>query len=68
MVAKGLKKGDIFVDGGRKYQVVSVNADGSYVSTTDIKEKESKSEKATSGEKKAKPEKVVSGDGKEEKE
>lgn len=42
MVKKGLKKGDIFTDGGRKYQVVSVNKDGTYVSTTKITEEKKK--------------------------
>lgn len=32
MVNKGLKKGDVFEDGGLYYEVQSVNKDGSYVS------------------------------------
>ena len=43
MVKKGLKKGDVFTDGGRKYQVVSVNKDGTYVSTTKITKEKGKS-------------------------
>ena len=33
MVSKGLKPGDIFTDHGRKYKVLSVNSDGTYVSS-----------------------------------
>ena len=33
MVSKGLKAGDIFTDHGRKYKVLSVNSDGTYVSS-----------------------------------
>ena len=33
MVSKGLKPGDIFTDNGRKYKVLSVNSDGTYVSS-----------------------------------
>lgn len=33
MVKRGMKKGDKFEDGGLTYVVLSVNADGSYVST-----------------------------------
>ena len=33
MVSKGLKPGDIFTDLGRKYKVLSVNSDGTYVSS-----------------------------------
>ena len=33
MVSKGLKHGDIFTDHGRKYKVLSVNSDGTYVSS-----------------------------------
>ena len=33
MISKGLKAGDIFTDHGRKYKVLSVNSDGSYVSS-----------------------------------
>ncbi len=32
MVAKNLKKGDVFEDGGLYYEVQSVNKDGSYIS------------------------------------
>ena len=31
MISKGLKAGDIFTDHGRKYKVLSVNSDGTYV-------------------------------------
>ena len=33
MISKGLKAGDIFTDHGRKYKVLSVNSDGTYVSS-----------------------------------
>ena len=33
MISKGLKAGDIFTDNGRKYKVLSVNPDGTYVSS-----------------------------------
>ena len=33
MISKGLKPGDIFTDHGRKYKVLSVNSDGTYVSS-----------------------------------
>ena len=33
MISKGLKAGDIFTDNGRKYKVLSVNSDGTYVSS-----------------------------------
>ena len=33
MISKGLKPGDIFTDQGRKYKVLSVNSDGTYVSS-----------------------------------
>ena len=33
MISKGLKAGDIFTDYGRKYKVLSVNSDGTYVSS-----------------------------------
>ena len=33
MISKGLKAGDIFTDHGRKYKVLSVNPDGTYVSS-----------------------------------
>lgn len=33
MISKGLKVGDIFTDHGRKYKVLSVNSDGTYVSS-----------------------------------
>ena len=33
MVSKGLRPGDIFTDHGRKYKVLSVNSDGTYVSS-----------------------------------
>ena len=33
MVSKGLKRGHIFTDHGRKYKVLSVNSDGTYVSS-----------------------------------
>ena len=33
MISKGLKDGDIFTDNGRKYKVLSVNSDGTYVSS-----------------------------------
>lgn len=33
MISKGLKSGDIFTDHGRKYKVLSVNSDGTYVSS-----------------------------------
>lgn len=32
LVAKGLKAGDTFEDGGRKLKVLSVNPDGTYIS------------------------------------
>ena len=38
MVSKGLKPGDIFTDHGRKYKVLSVNSDGTYVSSYVVKE------------------------------
>ena len=33
MISKGLKAGDIFTDHGRKYKVLSVKSDGTYVSS-----------------------------------
>lgn len=33
MISKGLKAGDIFTDHGRKYKVLSVNSDDTYVSS-----------------------------------
>ena len=33
MISKALKAGDIFTDHGRKYKVLSVNSDGTYVSS-----------------------------------
>ena len=33
MISKGSKAGDIFTDHGRKYKVLSVNSDGTYVSS-----------------------------------
>ena len=33
MISKGLKAGDIFTDHGRKYKVLSVNSDGTYISS-----------------------------------
>ena len=33
MISKGLDAGDIFTDNGRKYKVLSVNPDGTYVSS-----------------------------------
>ena len=33
MISKCLKAGDIFTDHGRKYKVLSVNSDGTYVSS-----------------------------------
>lgn len=33
MISKGLKAGDIFTDHGRKYKVLSVNSNGTYVSS-----------------------------------
>ena len=33
MISKGLKAGDIFTDHGRKYKALSVNSDGTYVSS-----------------------------------
>lgn len=33
MISKGLKAGDIFTDHGRNYKVLSVNSDGTYVSS-----------------------------------
>lgn len=33
MISKGLKVGDIFTDYGRNYKVLSVNSDGTYVSS-----------------------------------
>ena len=38
MISKGLKAGDIFTDHGRKYKVLSVNSDGTYVSSYVCKE------------------------------
>lgn len=42
MVAKGLKVGDIFTEGKRQYKILTVNADGSYISS--IVKKETKAE------------------------
>ena len=48
MVSKGLKPGDIFTDHGRKYKVLSVNSDGTYVSSyVGKKEKVTNTEEAS---------------------
>ena len=38
MVKAGLKVGDIFEDGGFRYKVLAVNADGTYTSTRNFTE------------------------------
>jgi hypothetical protein len=40
MVAKGLKVGEVFIDGGLTYEVLAVDKDGNYISKrTDKKAK-----------------------------
>ncbi len=38
MVDKGLKVGDIFVEGGRRYEILAVNKDDTYLSQMTQKE------------------------------
>ena len=40
---KGMKVGDIFEDGGRKYKVLKVLPNGNYISTSKFEEKPTKS-------------------------
>lgn len=40
MIKKGLKVGDTFVDGKKKYKILKVNTDGTYISTSNLKDEE----------------------------
>lgn len=56
MVAKNLKKGDVFEDGGLYYEVQSVNKDGSYISKRVKGPKKKGSKPESSDEEAAEPE------------
>ena len=45
MVKAGLKVGDIFEDDGLRYKVLSVNEDGTYISTRNFEETKAAVEK-----------------------
>lgn len=49
MIPKGLKPGDIFIDHARKYKVLSVNPDGTYVSSYVSEEEKATKDGESSG-------------------